>query len=778
MSLRNFIRRTHLLIQQGLYESRHTPHGHQGTLELTRLEERVLFSASAVTPVLAEVAEISGALFADSGPATDATAFNIPDQQILDLVADSVLPSQTADPNQVGTATEHTLELVFLDSSVSNLDQIISDLKTENAADSSRTLEYIMLDSTRDGIAQITSALLNFNGIDGMHIVSHGSDGQVQLGSMTLSLANLDRYRTAISAWQHSMSDKADILIYGCDVAASDNGQELLSQLSDLTQTDVASGEGFAAADVQTSGDVAMTSPAASVATQLIFVDTSVDRWETLLENARRESLDAEVVIIDGEADGISQITAALQGRHDISAIHLISHGDPGELLIGNSRLNISNLEDYADSIGGWKDALSADADILIYGCDIGQGIFGQGFVQQLATMTGADVAASTNATGTASLGGDWTLEYNVGQIETASLFNTPPSDWTGVLAVTSNGTVTSGLMNNGTSLTFSHTVAAGTNRVMFVEIAIDGLGANVTSVTYGGVALTQVGRGAGNHAVEIWKLVNPTVGTANVVINFAGTTTAAAGATTFNGVDQTTPNGTFVSATGTSTTATFNVASAVGDVVIDAQYWKGISTTTDGAGQTAQWGQGNATFLGGFTIEAGATTVTMSGTSGTSTQWEIAAVSVKAAAAAANTAPTLNASKSPVLTAENEDAAVPTGAVGTLISSLVDFATPSGQVDNVTDPDSGAALGIAVSAADTTQGSWYYTTNGGTNWLALGSVSSSNARLLAADSNTRLYFKPNANYNGTLSSAITFYAWDQTSGANGSLVSLTSSDT
>ncbi len=39
------------------------------------------------------------------------------------------------------------------------------------------------------------------------------------------------------------------------------------------------------------------------------------------------------------------------------------------------------------------------------------------------------------------------------------------------------------------------------------------------------------------------------------------------------------------------------------------------------------------------------------------------------------------------------EDAGVPVGAVGTLISSLVDFASPSGQVDNVTDPDGGAQL-------------------------------------------------------------------------------------
>ena len=134
-----------------------------------------------------------------------------------------------------------------------------------------------------------------------------------------------------------------------------------------------------------------------------------------------------------------------------------------------------------------------------------------------------------------------------------------------------------------------------------------------------------------------------------------------------------------------------------------------------------------------------------------------------------------LDNSKSPTLTAQNEDAGAPSGAVGTLVSSLVDFAVPAGQVDNVTDVDSGALLGIAVTAADTTNGVWWYSTNNGASWNALGAVASNNARLLAADANTRLYFQPNANYHGTLATAITFRAWDQTSGTNGTLADTTS---
>ncbi len=131
------------------------------------------------------------------------------------------------------------------------------------------------------------------------------------------------------------------------------------------------------------------------------------------------------------------------------------------------------------------------------------------------------------------------------------------------------------------------------------------------------------------------------------------------------------------------------------------------------------------------------------------------------------NASPTLDASKSPALTTQNEDAGAPVGAVGTLVSSLVDFASPAGQVDNVTDSDSGALLGIAITAADTTNGSWFYSTDNGTNWNALGSVTNTSARLLAADSNTRIYFQSNADYHGSVPSALTFRAWDRTTGNN-----------
>lgn len=134
----------------------------------------------------------------------------------------------------------------------------------------------------------------------------------------------------------------------------------------------------------------------------------------------------------------------------------------------------------------------------------------------------------------------------------------------------------------------------------------------------------------------------------------------------------------------------------------------------------------------------------------------------------AVNDAPVLDTSKSPALNSVIQNAGAPTGAVGTLVSALVDFATPTGQVDNITDVDSGASLGIAIVATDTVNLNCYYSLNGGASWTAVGAVSGAAARLLAADADNRVYCYNGASYTGTLSSALTIRAWDVTTGSDG----------
>ncbi|CAN7687633.1 calcium-binding protein [Variovorax sp. LjRoot84] len=130
-----------------------------------------------------------------------------------------------------------------------------------------------------------------------------------------------------------------------------------------------------------------------------------------------------------------------------------------------------------------------------------------------------------------------------------------------------------------------------------------------------------------------------------------------------------------------------------------------------------------------------------------------------------------MSAAATPVLASVNEDAGAPAGAVGTLVSSLVNLNPPAGGLDNVTDADNGAITGIALTGVNSANGTWWYSTNGGSDWTAVGAVSDTSALLLAADTNTRVYFQGGSNFNGTVSDGITFRAWDQTSGTVGTMV-------
>jgi len=126
------------------------------------------------------------------------------------------------------------------------------------------------------------------------------------------------------------------------------------------------------------------------------------------------------------------------------------------------------------------------------------------------------------------------------------------------------------------------------------------------------------------------------------------------------------------------------------------------------------------------------------------------------------NDAPVLDFSENPVLTAINEDDFTSSG---TSVSDLIDSVSGV-PLDLITDDDSGAIEGIAVITVDNTSGSWEFSIDTGSSWIAFGTVDETTARLLTSDSANLIRFIPNADFNGNVN--ITFRAWDQTSGSNG----------
>jgi len=212
-------------------------------------------------------------------------------------------------------------------------------------------------------------------------------------------------------------------------------------------------------------------------------------------------------------------------------------------------------------------------------------------------------------------------------------------------------------LAGTGTvALTIPHTTTATANRLLIVGVSIDlsnSTGTTVSSVTYNGTNLTQIGfhNDAGlTRRVEMWSLLAPANGTFNVVVNVnvptAATVGVVAGVTTFTGVDQTVPLGTFVSADGASgacvasgsPTSTCNsqldVPSVVNGMVIDTLATGGGVTVTQHNPQAQQWNVstgGNATedVRGTGSTRTGAPSVPMSELFNAKSNWSQGAVSI-----------------------------------------------------------------------------------------------------------------------------------------------------
>ena len=66
-----------------------------------------------------------------------------------------------------------------------------------------------------------------------------------------------------------------------------------------------------------------------------------------------------------------------------------------------------------------WGSAFSEHGEFLIYGCNLAATETGEAFIETLADLTGANVAASDDLAGSAEQAGDWDLEYHQGDIDT-----------------------------------------------------------------------------------------------------------------------------------------------------------------------------------------------------------------------------------------------------------------------------------------------------------------------------------------------------------------------
>ena len=121
-------------------------------------------------------------------------------------------------------------ELVIIDPGAEDAEQLSHDLR--NANSSSRQVDVIVRDAERDGIEQISEILTQYDNLDAFHIVSHGSNGSVQLGNTSLTGDNLDTHASELTSWSDALRLDADLLFYGCDLAGDASGKAFVESIA------------------------------------------------------------------------------------------------------------------------------------------------------------------------------------------------------------------------------------------------------------------------------------------------------------------------------------------------------------------------------------------------------------------------------------------------------------------------------------------------------------------------------------------------------------------
>ncbi len=324
-----------------------------------------------------------------------------------------------------------------------------------------------------DGFDQVEHLLASLDAPTDANIVLHGTDGTDRLGSKWVFYGNGENENVNLHHLGILLDEAGSTQVYGCGVSNLNRGETLLEAVSaavaehssEYSATDGHAGNGGAtdgpgadhwslsshlnegetlnALKIQSQSsydgllanyDVAgqQTVPdrigEQLASHELVFLQAGLLDTDSLIADleaqANTQGRWISIVVLDGMEDGFAQIDNALTQIHDLNAIHIVSHGSDGMIQLGSSWLTSANLQNHLSDLRQWGMALEDDGDILIYGCDVAAGADGQGLIDSVARLTGADVAASTNKTGNLSRGGDWVLEYESNQSD-----QTDPTD-------------------------------------------------------------------------------------------------------------------------------------------------------------------------------------------------------------------------------------------------------------------------------------------------------------------------------------------------------------
>ncbi|MEM9537655.1 MAG: DUF4347 domain-containing protein [Cyanobacteria bacterium P01_E01_bin.45] len=257
-------------------------------------------------------------------------------------VQNDFLSVQVAQP--IGTTSDRPNErlgqsspvsLTFIDAAVDDIDTLIAQVE--------QGTQVILLDSTRDGVSQITEALAHYDNVASLNIVSHGQAGELQLGSSTIGSGDLAGYTSQFRRWQNVLTEDADILFYGCNVAAGNQGANFLQQLSRLTGADIAGSDDLTGSSAL-GGDWQLEVSTGAIEASSPFNSSISEAYNAVLESGR-------TVFSTNDNRGLQDYRIDSNTRHGVNLVN--NPAGSGQVLRFDLRRNdpISNNRHRAEVI-------------------------------------------------------------------------------------------------------------------------------------------------------------------------------------------------------------------------------------------------------------------------------------------------------------------------------------------------------------------------------------------------------------------------------------------
>ncbi|MEG4066059.1 DUF4347 domain-containing protein, partial [Microcoleus sp. Pol11C2] len=178
--------------------------------------------------------------------------------------------------------------LVIVDSRVENYHQLIGGIKAGT--------EVFVLNHTRDAIEQITEILGQRSSITSLHIVSHGREAAVEIGSTELNIDNLETYSNQLQQWGKALNESGSILLYGCNIAAGESGLKFIQKISEITRANIAASNNLTGS-AALGGDWKLEITTGHINTELAFEKKVLEGYTSVLATLAAEEFKNTTVI-------------------------------------------------------------------------------------------------------------------------------------------------------------------------------------------------------------------------------------------------------------------------------------------------------------------------------------------------------------------------------------------------------------------------------------------------------------------------------------------------